>query len=232
MIFGSFAAKIYSFKANVAYNQGNTQEAAVFLEKAYRTGKAKPNMVLSYGYIILKQGRLSEALKVFEEQLASPRLKKLERLNAKANYALALWKNNRLNEAIALLEEILPHFKNTNVYGSLGFFYILLGDLEKALEFNLQAYEYNSTGGVILDNLGQTCYLMGDYEKAHKYYKELMALNPKFPEAYYDYALLLEKTRDREKAVENLKIALQYKTNFLSAITNEDIENKLAELEA
>ncbi len=149
----------------------------------------------------------------------------------KSNYALALWKNGELDRAIAIYEDIFPKYKNTIIYGSLGYLYILKGDLEKALKFNQEAMEYNDTGTVILDNLGQTYYLMGEYEKAEEIFKKLMTLSPKFPEAYYDYALVLEKLGNKSGCIENLKNALNYKPNFLSGVTVEQIQDKLKQVE-
>jgi len=231
MLFGKFASQIYAIKANSAYQKGNIQETLNWLEKAYKTGSAKLSLITTYGYVLLKYGKLEEAIKIFDEQLSSSKLTKIERYKIKSNSALVLWKKGQLDEAISLYEEMLPHYKNTNVYGSLGYMYNLKEDLEKALKFNLEAYDYNNTGGVILDNLGQTYFLMGDLENAADIFKQLMDLNPKFPEAFYDYALVYEKMGDKEKCIEKLRNALLYKPNYLSAITTEDIENKLALME-
>ncbi len=231
MLFGKFTSQMYAMKANNAFRSGNIEETTAWLKKAHDTGSAKANVVTTYGYILLKYGNPEEAEKVLKEQLASSKLANNDRFNAKSNYALVLWKKGLLDEAIATFEEILPYYKNTNIYGSLGYLYNLAGDLERALKFNLEAYDYNSSGAIILDNLGQTYYLMGDYEKACEIFKKLMDMNPKFPEAFYDYALVLEKMGDREKCIEKLKTALLYKPNYLSAVTAEEMEKKLEEAE-
>lgn len=231
MIFGKFASKIYAIKASSAYQKKDFQGTLTWLDKAYKTGGAKINVVTTYGYILLKYGTVEDAIKIFDEQLSSTKLSNTDRFNIKSNYALALWKKGQLDEAIALFEEIIPYYKNTIVYGNLGYLYNLRSDFEKALTFNLEAYDYNNSNGVILDNLGQTHFLMGDLEKANEIFKKLMELNPKFPEAFYDYALVLEKMGDKEKCIEKLRNALLYKTNNLSAITDRDIENKLAQME-
>ena len=231
-MFGKFKSSIYVIKANSAYQKGNTQEAINWLGKSYKTGSAKPGIVITYGFLLLKEGHLDESLKIFKEQINSTsKIKDNDLYSLKSNYALALWKNGELDRAIALYEAIFPNYKNTNVYGSLGYFYILKGNLEKALEFNQEAMEYNNTGAVILDNLGQTYFMMGEYQKADEIFKKLMALSPKFPEAYYDYALVLEKLGDKERCLENLKNSLNYKPNFLSGITVEQIEEKLKQIE-
>lgn len=232
MLFGKLRCTYYILKTNRAYAADNAEDTIKWMKMAYDTGAAKSNTVTTYGYLLLKNGRLEEAMKVFEDQLSSPKTTNTELYNIKSNYALGLWKQGKLDEAIETLENIIPNYKTTNVYGSLGYLYNLKGELEKALAFNLEALSYNSTGTVILDNLGQTYYLMGDQEKAREIFIKLMALNPKFPEAFYDYALVLQKLGDREKSMEMLRNAQNYKINYLSAVTKEDIDSRLAELEA
>jgi len=231
MLFGKLAPQLYAIKANAAYQKGNVQETIALLDKAYKTGRAKAHIVTTYGYLLLKEAKLAEAMKIFEEQLASTKLSNNERFETKSNYALALWKEGQLDEAISLFEEIIIYYRNTNIYGSLGYLYNLKADFEKALKFNLEAFDYNNASGVILDNLGQTYFLLEDFEKANEVFKKLMTLNPKFPEAFYDHALVLEKMGDKEKCIEKLRNALLYKPNYLSAITKEEIESKLAQIE-
>ncbi len=231
-MFAKIKSIIYMIKSSRAHAQGNELDTLHWLEKSCRTGAAKPSIVTTYGYLLLKNGRLEEAMKVLADQLRSPSLSNMDVYVAQSNYALGLWKQGKLDKAIAMLEKTIPHYKNTNVYGSLGYLYNLQGDLEKALAFNLEAKDYNATGPVILDNLGQTYYLMGDQEKATEVFEKCLSLNPQFPEAYYDYALVCEKLGNIEKSIELLNKAKSYKINFLSAISKEDIDKKLAALGA
>ncbi len=230
MSLNSLKASMYKILANIAFNKGDTTTAIARLGQAYETGCAKPQTVTTYAYLLLKSGEIDKSMGIFEKQLASYSLPENLRNSAKGSYALALWKKGDLQKAISLLEDILPKYKNTNVYGSLGYFYNLNGDLDKALSFNLEAYEYNSTGQVILDNLGQTYFLLGEYDKSKEIFDKLMQMKPTFPEAYYDYALLMEALGERNEALEALDKALYCKVSFLSDITREIIENKIAEL--
>ncbi len=231
-MFKKLKSSYFIIKANKAYASGDNTGVLNWLERAYKTGAAKSNVVTTYGYMLLKSGKLEEAMKIFEEHMRSPKISNNELYDVQANYALGLWKQGKLDEAITLLEKVISKYKNTNIYGSLGYLYNLKGDLEKALSFNLEALDYNSSGAVIVDNLGQTYFLLGDQDKAIETFKKLMELNPKFPEAYYDYALVLDKQGDTEKSIEMLKKAQEFKTNYLSVIAKEDIDSKLTELQA
>jgi len=49
---------------------------------------------------------------------------------------------------------------------------------EQSFKFNKEAYEYNSSDPVILDNLGYTYYKIGNIKKAEEIYRKLIGLNP------------------------------------------------------
>jgi tetratricopeptide (TPR) repeat protein len=145
--------------------------------------------------------------------------------------SLVQWKKGNLDEAINILEDVIKNYETTNVYGSLGYMLIQKGDLDKALEFNLRASDYNSSNSIIMDNLGQTYYLKGNYDKAVEVYANLMESNPTFPDAYYNYALVLKSKNEFSKALEIAKKALNYELSFLSTINKSQIDNLINELQ-
>lgn len=218
----------YAIKGSSAYSEGKLNEAVAWFKKSFETGRAKDNLIISYCYLLLKTGQFDLAYDILSKLLRKP-LPFAQKMNAKSNLALAIWKNGSLNEAIQLLEEVHSEYENTNVYGSLGFLLILSGDLQKALDYNLKAYEYNDTNPVILDNLAHTYFLLEQYDKSLEIFQKLMALSPSpsFAEAYYDYGLLLEKLGRKEEAAKMFEKANTFNLTSLSAITKEDIQKKL-----
>lgn len=218
----------YEALATKAHNKGEMEKAINLLKKASRaTLNTRPK--ISYGYLLLKSGNIDRASEVFKEIIDS-NANEDSIINAKSNYALILWKKGELDNAINLLEEVLSEYTNTVVYGSLGYLYILKGGLEKALEFNEEAHNYNSSDPIILDNLGFVYYLMGNLSRSEEIYKKLMKLNPKFPEAYYNYSLLLKKLDRLDEALKFVKKANNHKISFLSNLTKTDIEKQLKEI--
>jgi tetratricopeptide (TPR) repeat protein len=145
--------------------------------------------------------------------------------------ALVLWKQNRVDEAAAMLSDLLKTYETTDVYATLGFLYIAKGDQDEALEFNLKAKEYNGNNAIILDNLGTSYLLLEDYEKALEIYKEVMKLKPLFPEAYYNYGRALEKTGDLEKALHMVRHSLSLRFWNISTVERETVEAYLRQLE-
>ena len=100
--------------------------------------------------------------------------------------------------------------------------YNLAGEYEKALEFNLEAYDYNSDDNIIVDNLAESYALTGDLKKAAEVYEELLSRDPepRFPEAYYGYGEVLIKLGEREKGLELIEKSLTKPFSFLSIKSN------------
>ena len=219
----------YEIFATKAYKKGDMEKAVSLFEKASKSTQ-NPRPKISYGYLLLKIGELDKASQVFKEMIDSD-IDEDSKIKAKSNYALVLWKSGELDSAINLLEEVLSEYTSSVVYGSLGYLYILKGDLEKAVEFNKEAYDYNSSDPIILDNLGNAYYLIGELSKSEEIYKELMNLNPQFPEAYYNYSLLLKKLGKLDEALDFMKKANNFNLSFLSNLTKANIENQLKEIE-
>ncbi len=222
-------ARIMCFIGRFYYARNDIRKTLAWYEKAYKTGAAAANDVISYGYLLLKTGDLERSEKIFNS-VWNMKLSNDEKMLLRSNTALVLWKKGQLDEAIALLEEVFSEFKTTTIYGSLGYLLILKGDLHKALEFNQEAYQYNDQNPVILDNLGQNYYLMGEYDKAREIYEKVMAKNPDFPEPYYNYGLVLAALGKKEEALEMMKKALNYNFTFLSTVKKEEVEKAMADL--
>lgn len=224
-------SRIYAIQATSNYSKGNLTKSLELFKKATSSGKVAPAVTISYGYLLLKTGNIVEAEKVLTSAINSNILQD-EKMMAKSNLALVLWKKDQLDDAVTLLEEVIENYKTTSIYGSLGFLLILKGDLEKALSFNQEAFEYNSQNSIIIDNLAHTYYLIGEYDKAQELFEKLMALTPPpaFAEAYYDYGLLLKAQNKKEEALAKFEKAQTFKLTFLSAVSADKITEQIKEL--
>jgi tetratricopeptide (TPR) repeat protein len=123
--------------------------------------------------------------------------------------------------------------KNTpapSSYGNLGLMYILGGDLDKALDFALEAYDYNDSDNAIADNLGEVYFLRGEYDKADEVYKALMERSPKTPTPYYNYGRVLAAKGDTEGAEDYFTRAQRFKFNNLTCVSREDVDRELEKL--
>jgi len=219
-------AAVFTTIGSSNYSKGNIDKAIEWFDKAYKSGKMSITSVTSYAYILLKTGFIDNSESILTNALKTGTNE--DSINQlKSIYALVLWKRKKIDEATQMLEELIKVYSTTSVYGSLGYFLILKGDLEKALAFNLEAFEYNNSDKIIQDNLGQTYLALEQFEKSREIYESLIATNPTFPEAYYNFGQLLEKLNQPEEAIEMYKRALDAKFSFLSTLSKEEIQEKL-----
>lgn len=225
----SSRAVIYAQRGNLAFMKGDEAKALELLEKAHRTGKGNPQHMVGYAYLLLKTGKYAEAEQLLKDILAK-KPADLVRLQANINLATVYWLTDRKSEGLELLEEMQQEFKNTKLYGNLGYYKILQGDdLEGALAFNLEAYEYNSDDLTILDNLAQNYYYLGRLEEAAEMYEKVMAKQPRNADSYYFYAMTLEKLGRLEEAKEQIAKAKERELALVTPLKREDIEQKAKE---
>ncbi len=223
-------AKVFSWIGNINYYKGNTEAARVWYNRAYNSKNPNPRTMITYGYLELKMANIDKAEMICKSVLES-NISEDDKMFTRSNLALVMWKRGDIDDAIKELEEIIQTYKTTVIYGSLGYLLIEKGDLKRALELNLEAYEYNNKNLIIMDNLGQTYYLLGEYDKAKEIHDKLIPENPSFAEAWYNYGRILRQTDGPEKALEAVKKAKDYKLSFLSTVTDEQIEREIKELE-
>ena len=184
---------------------------------------------LRYAFCELKFGDIKKAKKMVMYILGE-RIPLNIRYEAKAVFAIILYKEGDFEEAKETMLTVYENYKNTNMYCTLGYLFNILETPQNAVKFNEEAYEYNKDKDVILDNLGQSYYLINDNKKALSVYEELIKKEPAFPEAYYNYALVLLSEGDKDNAEKMLKKALTMKFHNLTTITKNDVQNKLDQL--
>ncbi|MBR5157238.1 MAG: hypothetical protein IKW59_05680 [Clostridia bacterium] len=213
------------------YTKGQKIKAMNWFERGYKMGM-KTEQKITYAYYLLREGRVAKCEEVLSSMLAFRSQKPLEKAQTKATHAMLLMKTGRLYEAIEELEEIFPTYKNSSTYGSLGFCYLVQGNIQKALEFNEEAYDYNSDDLIIVDNLMQTYAKMGEFEKAYELSQKLMEKEPGFREAYYDVAVIEYQMGKKEDALKRLDHALTIPTSFLTTVSDDIINSLKAKIES
>ncbi len=212
--------------ASICFHRGENEKAIKVFAFADKIGTVSPQNLFSYGYILLRVGNTPKAREVLTRASLSTS-KPLLKQQIKGILALVEWKENNISLAIEMLEDAISEFKITTFYQNLGLLYVINGDKEKALEFNLEAYEYNSEDMIIMDNLAESYALCGDFEKAKEVYEKLLELEPHFPEAYYGYGLVLIKMGEKERGIEFIRQSLDKRFSFLSVKSHEEVEEML-----
>lgn len=219
-------ADVVAAWARIQWQRGNSEKALKAYAFADKIGKMSADSCFAYGYIALRHGDTEVARRVLTRaSMSNPKPPAKKRI--KSMLALLEWKEGNLSLAIEMLEEIIEDFKTTEMYQDLGLMYILSGDKEKALDFNLEAYEYNSDNMGIMDNLAQSYILCGEQEKAAEIYEELLEKEPHFPEPYYEYGVMLVEKGERERGIDLIRKSLDKRFTFLSVKSKEEVKEFL-----
>lgn len=225
-----FAAKkrgtiVVGLAAN-ALMKGDKAKAERLYRLADKIGGMGFDATLNCGYFFIKNGYVEETRVIFNKAAMNGKLNKIQKQRLKSINSLVVWKDGQLDDAIEMLEELIEEGYVTSViYETLGLFYIIKKDKEKALELCLKGYEYNSDDDVLLDNLAEAYALCGEKEKAMEMYEKLLEREPHFPEAYYGYGILLMEKGRHDEGVEYLSKALEKNFSFLSTLSRERVED-------
>jgi tetratricopeptide (TPR) repeat protein len=222
-------AFLFAVLGGVKYSKGDKVPALEWYKRASDVKGCKPKIKSTYGYLLLKEGNVAASEEILQEVMKC-KLSTRDENQLKLTYALIKWKQGKLDDAILMVEDVHNNFRCSTAYESLGYLLILKGDYEKALEFNLEAYDYDSANDVIIDNLGQTYYFMKEYDKALEIYEKLTKKDLAFAEPYYYYGLTLDAKGRREEGIQMLEKALTFKESFLSSVTKSKIQDTLQDM--
>ena len=223
MIFlGNFYGKIGYF--NHIRSKYEAAEKYYLKMRKHKGNDAKCNA--AYALILMRKGEFDQAIEVFNEARQmnpSQDMKNKIRLNR----AIAYYKIGQLDRAIKALEDIHEKWgPMERVYETLGYLYIVEGDYEKALKYNLEALDYEDSNYVILDNLGQSYMMLDQWDKARDYCEKALELKNTQVDILYHLALIEKHDGNREKALEFAQKASEAPRTALNDV-NEKMLNQL-----
>ena len=220
-------ADICAVFAKMKYSGAKYEQSMKIFKVADKIGNLSVGNKMLLGYVCLRCGDLESAKKALDVCIAITRRDTADRYKSESQMALVEWKSGNIDKAIQRMEYVVDDgYKTTLTYQNLGLLYILSGNKEKAMKFNLEAYEYNKEDNIITDNMAQAYALCGEYEKAAEIYEELMNRKnpPRFPEAYYGYGEVLAALGDYTRAAEYVNKALDKPYSFLSVRQKDEVE--------
>lgn len=206
--------------------KGEFQKALKPAYMAYKMKHSSIDTANIFIYMLLKAGKYEKALEITDKN-RNRHMTENQFIAFSSNEALALWKVGKIEESIVLFDKITQKFESTNIYVSFGTVLTYSNDLNKALELNKKAYQYNSSSKGIKDNLAYTYFLIGDTDRAKRMYDELLDEPLNFPEAYYNAAMVSNSQGQYDEAVRLMKQALSKQFNGLTAVTREEISSKI-----
>ena len=227
---------LYVQAAHQAFRRGNETATLAAFAKAESAGRLSADSTASYGYLAVKNGRTEEGFKLLDRALTLGRrgksLKLSDRRLLQTYFALVLWKQGRLDDAVALLEELLAQgYRTSTLYGNLGFLLVVQRNLERAEAVCLEAAEWDPEGKVILDNLASVYLEQERWPEAAEIYERLLALEPRFPEAWHGGGWASLKTGDAAAAQRRWQRALELPFHSLTTVERSAVEKALKELD-
>jgi len=220
---------ILKYSALRALGQEDNDKAVSLYKTAATVFGGNNQYKTEYALVLMRLGEYKEAETVLNGIILDRKIPAKEKINAKTYRAMAEHKQGRTEEAIEDMEELFETAKTTVVYGMLGYLRQLGGD--SALDFCLEAYDYNSDDRDICDNMLVAYIREGNFAEADKIAEALREKYPQFTEAFYHSAQLELKKGNKDKAADYLAKTADCKRTKLTTVSEDDIETLRKEIE-
>ncbi len=209
-----------------------SEKAALpFYRFAFKHGSRNMFGLVAYGLILLRNCEYKEALDVFEHALTVSKPESMMTKYARQDFAIALWKNGRLDDAIAAMEQMRKDYEYFSIdfYTTLGYFYIEAGDFEKATEYTNLALDEDESHGPAYDNLGQIAFREGRMEDAKELLIKALDLRETMADSKYYLGLIYEQEGDYERAMDYFVQAHKSKITGMNTVDRETVDAKYNE---
>lgn len=222
----------YARSGNKAFNDNDQKKALYMYEKAYKTGRASADIMITYGILLLRNAKPQDAVTIFNLVVMDKSNKKEIKYKAKQYRSLAFYKLGNAEDAIEDAQEVFDNCKNTLGYSLLGYLKLATNsDIDETYAFCREAYDFNNDDRDICDNMAVAYLRKGEFEQAKKITDEMIEKFPTFTEAYYHGALVSYKMGNRKKALELINdIDEKCKRTYLTTVSEDEIENLKKEL--
>lgn len=214
---------------------GDAEKAEKYFKKAYDTGIMTADDKISYSSFCLRENKFHKGKRLLTEVINSSRTSTVDKISAKHNLAVLIWKEGDLDEALRILEIVHKEMPATSTYGTLGVLYLEKakrdGDYASYKDFLTEAYDYNADDKTIADNLGEYYLHTGEYEEAKEIYDTLLKVQQNTPMPYYNYGLVLKQLGDLEGAADTFRKALTCRFTAVLTVTPEMVQAEIDSIE-
>lgn len=231
LIFQSYSIAMLG---NYYYFVRKPDKALNCYKKAVAKNTINVTALYNYSLEMLHQGNADEALRCLE---------RAEKYNTKLiyekNIPLAIsscyWVmggEDNIRKAIDILERLKDTYRyvNVSVYTTLGYFYLLINDLEKAEEYTEIAIKENKEHAPAWDNKGQICYIRKEYDKAKEAFEIALKYREYMVDSLYYMGKIAVIEGDKAKAKEYFLKAAKCNISAMNTVTYEDVEKELKRL--
>ena len=223
---------IYGFLGNSYLVKGDRERAIICFEKSIERNTKNILAIYNYGLVLLQDGDFNRALDLFFKSKQLNDKKASLQKNIPLAIASTYWRLNDMDKAIATLEDLRKKYDyvSPNTLTTLGYFYLLVKDYEKAKEISQLAIDDDENFASAWDNLGQIYLEQNDLKTAKEKFLKSIELNPKSVDSLYHLGNIEEQQNNKTKALEYFKRALDCNITSLNNVTRKTIEQKVKNL--
>ena len=217
-----------AFMANFHFMQGNKEQGKMLAQRAFALGAKNPALYLNCAVVLIHEGNAEEAFGYLDkaEELNKDLFmqKSIEITRASCNQVAG-----KTDVAVALLEAMREKYEYVShgALSTLGFLYIMQGELEKAKEASEAAIEDKPDANAAWDNLGQIAYRQKDFVRAKECFNKALEIRADFAESLYYMGCISEEEGDEVKAGQYFAKASDAKITHLSTVSVEQVREKL-----
>lgn len=204
-LFSEAKAQLNAQKANRAHVAGNEAASAGRLEEArekYRQAYShyeaavkddpqKAAIHQSFAILLMRLGEFDRAKAIMERIRLMKNLTPDDWFELRLNYSVCLWKEGRLDDAIATARRAGQIKRSVALYNTLGMYLVdkakQTGDFAELEAFNRESMDYDDEDAGLLDNMGGMYEARSlfaddpgpDREKAKEYYARAHKIKPR-----------------------------------------------------
>ncbi|MBR6399898.1 MAG: tetratricopeptide repeat protein [Firmicutes bacterium] len=220
---------------NFYYFTRNPDKALYYYRKAVAKNTKNVAALYNYSLEMLHLGNAEEAL-IYLERAEKYNTALLYEKNIPLAVSSCYWimgGEENIQKGIEILEKLKDSYGyvNCSVYITLGYFYLLKGELDKAEEYTKVAIEDNDEYAPAWDNMGQIAFARGNYDDARGHFEKALEYRPTMVDSLYYMGVISEDGGDKEKALEFYKKAEKCNISALNTVTREQVCAKIAALE-
>ncbi len=220
---------------NFYYVMRKPDTALKYYRRAVEKNTKNSVALYNYGLELLHQGSAEEALKYFElsEKYNTKLFYDKNIPIAKSSCYWVMGGDENIRKAIEILEKLTESYKyvNAGAYTSLGYFHLLLGELDEAEKYTNIALEDDRENAPAWDNMGQIRLARNDIDGAEEAFLKALEFRGHMVDSLFFMGVICEKKKDRAKALEYYKKAEQCNISSLNTVTLEQVQAKIRKLE-
>lgn len=219
---------IFGFFGNLYLKTFKLEKAISCYETALKYNTKNAIVLYNYAIVLLQNGNPEKALELLEKSRALNKKPLFEKLIILA-ISSCYWKTNRIEDAINILENLRKNYEyvSPEALTTLGYFYMLNKEFEKALEISEMALGDEKNYSSAWDNIGQIYFFQNDYKNAKENFLKSIEFNPYSVDSLYYLGILEEFENNNDKAKEYFERASKCRITALNTINKEDLLEKL-----